>query len=193
MKTNIIAIGTFLALTLSVASQAKTVKASAQPSTSRGTSSEAVTTSGGHSRVGLGFATYGGALTAPGSLSAWIDFNSTNSIQIFTSIGSSSPFTFGIGAAYRYTLLGAQDDGMHIGIGFNLGTAAGAAAAAAAGTTFFMQIVPVAGFHFSLGGHVNNIQLSFDGGPSFMVTPSPFQLTMGALSAHFGAAIHYFF
>lgn len=152
------------------------------------------------SRLGLGFATYGtsyfGAslITSPG-FSVWYDLDSRMSLQGILAVNSSDPFAFGVAGIFRYTLHGSQANGFHGGIGFNLGTQAAAGAAAAGGgtTKFFLDIFPTLGLHFSLGGHVSNVQLSFDGGPVFAITPSPFQFGMSSFGLLGGASIHYFF
>ncbi len=155
----------------------------------------------GATRFGLGFATYGGPPQLGGilvnpSISGWIDFSPLMSIQITAAIASSSPFQFGLGGAFRYTLHGSQADGFHVGFGFNLGTIGNGAAAIAAGggsTTFYLQLVPMFGYHFALGGALSNLQLAFDGGPVLAVTPSPFQFEILPISMLLGASIHYFF
>lgn len=190
MKNYYIALGTLLALTFAVPSHART-KASAAPATTRSTASGDTA----HTRVGVGFATYGGAggagVAAP-ALSVWWDLASVHSLQFTGAIGSSNPFTFGVGAAYRYTAMGTQETGFHVGLGINLGTALAAGGGGGAATAFFLNIVPGGGFHFSLGGAVSNISLSFDGGVILAVTPG-FQLAMGPLGTFGGGAIHYFF
>lgn len=148
-----------------------------------------VSAEAGASRFGFGFATYGtgGAVpSASTALSFWIDFNTRHSLQPFVGVTGSDPFTFGIGAIYRATLAGGQASGFHVGGGFNLGTMSGGAGS----TPFFMNIITVAGFHFNAG---SNVAFSFDGGPVFHVTPSPFVFSMLPTSAMGGASIHYMF
>lgn len=191
-----------LSLVLVASTLCGTLQAESRPSSkkveplSRAVSAEG---SSGQMRYGFGFATFGTASigssavstgVTPGAMSLWIDFTPRMSVQTTFGVNSSSPFTFGWGAIFRSTLQGSQANGFHGGLGFNLGTVGGAAAA---GTSFFANIFPVLGFHFSLGGALDNIQLSFDGGPIFAVTPSPFQFTFVPHSALGGASIHWFF
>ena len=145
---------------------------------------------GGGMRFGFGFATYGGVNNGD-AISTLFVLAPQHSLQVTLAFGSSSPFQFGGGGMYRFTFIGNQDLGFHGGIGFNLGTAIPAGGAA---TSFFMNLALVGGFQFNLGGAANNVYLSFDGGPLFHVTPSPFQFSMSPLSALMGGgAIHYVF
>ncbi len=144
-------------------------------------------------RFGLGFATFGGGLISgtAHTASLMIELSELIALQPYFGIQSSSPFTFGGGAIFKYTLHGGSDNGFHTGIGFNLGTAVGGAGALAA-TSFYADIYPVLGMHFSLGGHVSNLKLSFDMGPIFHVTPT-FQFQMTSISGIGGASLHYMF
>lgn len=172
--------------TLTVSSFAETKKKAKSEVT------EEIHSEHGTGRFGMGFATFGSSGAFPGNnsaLSFWIDFNSKNSLQPFFGVTASDPFSFGVGAIYRYTLSGAQASGFHVGGGFNLGTDDNGAL----GNKFFCNIFPVVGLHFNLGSHVNNVALSFDGGPVFHVTPSPFAFRTLPVSALAGASIHYFF
>lgn len=143
--------------------------------------------------IGLGFATYGGSsigLGASPAVSVWVDLNTQMSLQGLFAVNSTNPFTFGLGGVFRYNLHGNQTNGFHGGLGFNLGTSQ---SVATPGTTaFFLNIFPVAGYHFSLGGAVSNLQVSIDGGPVFACTPA-FQFTIQPLSTLVGGSVHYFF
>jgi hypothetical protein len=126
----------------------------------------------------------------------WLDLPGKNSVQFLAGIQSSSPFTFGVGAVYRYDIIGDHSVGAHLGFGFNLGTTGGTVNNNGLGvettsSTFFLNIFPVAGFHFDLGGVLSNIRISLDGGPLFAVTPN-FQFALGPNSYILGAAINYF-
>jgi len=145
--------------------------------------------SSGHSlKWGIGFATFGGSQISNTSHSASVllELSDVVALQPFFGIPTSSPFTFGGGAILKYNLHGNMDNGFHTGLGFALGTAGTPT------TSFFADIFPVLGMHFSLGGHVSNLKLSFDMGPIFHVTPTfVFQLT--SISAIGGASLHYMF
>lgn len=142
--------------------------------------------SGGSSSLDLavGFSTFGGASVGGGidgpAVSGKFNVGNAGSVQALFSIASSNPFVFSVGGVYRHRVLGDGDPGFHLGAGFTLGDAGG----------FFVNLFPLAGFHFSLGGALKRITLTFDGGVNFHVTPG-FQLQAGPLSAVGGGAIHY--
>ena len=168
MKKLILGSTLVLALTIFAAPQAV---AAEKKTTKTTTVSSSSSYSDSKMRVGFGFATYGGPANGAASLivpsaSFLLEFNDLTSLQPFFAIGTVSPFTFSVGGILRHTLHGGSDNGAHIGFGFNLGTAGTVA------TAFFVNIMPVAGYHFSLGGHVSNLKLSFDLGPIFAVTPA---------------------
>lgn len=191
MKTNLLVLGVFLALT-TFGISAHAEKAPSKRKVVVVSEERHVDNTDNTFRWGAGFATFGTTRPVGGgnALSFWVDFSHVYSLQPFFAINGTSPFTFGVGAILRGTINGSQANGFHLGLGFDLGTVGGGAAAA---TTFYANIFPVAGMHFSLGGASSNIQLSFDGGPVFAVTPSPFQFTATPLGALAGASIHYFF
>ncbi len=165
-----------------------------EPQAQKSTKTTVVTTSPTYSsspsnvRIGLGFATWGSTTPVGNghSISAMIEFSDLMSLQPFFAINGSSPFTFAVGSVLRYTVHGGGDNGFHAGLGFNLGTSGTTT------TTFFLNIFPVAGYHFSLGGHVSNIKLAFDMGPMFEITPT-FQFRAIPIGAVGGASLHYMF
>jgi len=152
------------------------VQAVAETKTRRTEVTTTTTTDGG-SRIGVGYTTYRDAF------SVWVDLSHKLSLQPFLTVASSDPFNFAFGSILRVKVHGNDWSGFHVGGGFDLGTAG-------ATKEFFLNIFPIAGFAFNVG---NNVGLSFDGGPMFHVTPSPFNFSLGALSTHAGASIHYFF
>ena len=199
MKNALLSIGSLLALTLIATPSPAAEKVKAKAVTPAPTAAPAhrtyaaESTSHSNTRVGFGFATYGGTGAGIGmahALSFWIDLNQQLSVQPFLGVTSSSPFNFGVGATLRYTIRGNHTEGFHLGGGVNLGTLGGTAVGG--GSTFFLNIFPVAGFHFSLGNALSNLQLSFDGGPVLAITPT-FQFQVAPLGIIGGASIHYFF
>jgi len=170
------------------------VAAQPAPRAVAGTSTAPVqrSSAGSSKTMGFGFATYGtdnigmGGATTP-ALSLWLDISDKSSVQALFGIASTSPFAFGVGGVYRQVLMGDSHGGLHGGLGLNLGTMATGAT-----TSFFLNVFPVVGFHFGLGGLASNVRLSFDGGPFVRITPA-FQFGIQPVSAFGGAAIHYFF
>lgn len=146
---------------------------------------------------GVGFSSIGGANAwGTPALSGLWEVAPKHSLQFLSAISSSDPFNFAFGSAYRFTAVGSHNLGWHFGFGFNLGTTGGTAgvgAIAGVSPDFYLNLVPLTGFKFSLGGALSNIRLGFDGGMIFHVTPSPFQLLLTPLSATLGASIHYMF
>src|SRR5688572_2980409 len=104
MKKLIFAVSLVMASTL-LAAEKKTT------TTTTRTSVSASSYSSGSSRLGLGFATFGGGLVGglAGTLhtaSVMIELNDKMALQPFFGIMSSSPFTFGGGGIFKYTLHG---------------------------------------------------------------------------------------
>lgn len=190
MKKLILGSTLVLALTQFVATQAVAAEKKTTKTTTVSTSSSS-SYSDSKMRLGLGFASYGAPGTSiglNGTVSVMMEFNDMTSLQPFFAISSVNPsFQFSVGAILRHTLHGHGDNGFHGGLGFNLGTAGSPT------TSFFVNIFPVVGYHFSLGGHVSNLKLSFDMGPIFAVTPSPFNFGVVPLNAMGGASLHYMF
>lgn len=171
--------------TLAVLVLASTFAVQAAADVKRKTTVE-VTTSDSGSRLGFGYSTFMTSAGSKGAMSVWLDFSRKVSLQPFISVTSSDPFNFDFGSVFRIKVHGSDWGGFHVGGGFDLGTVTAA-------KTFFLNIFPVAGFSFNLGGAASNVALSFDGGPMFHVTPSPFVFALDSLSALGGASIHYFF
>jgi hypothetical protein len=147
----------------------------------------------------VGLSTWGGVSVGSGiggpALSAKFNLGSAGSVQALFAMAGSDPFQFAVGGVYRHRVLGDGDPGFHLGAGLNLGLAAGGVAGPPlGGSSFFLNIFPLAGFHFSLGGALKRITLSFDGGLNFHVTPG-FQMQAGVPGDLFGgllgASIHY--
>jgi len=150
--------------------------------------------SSGEMRIGVGFTTINNGA------SVWIDLNDKHSLQGSLGLTQTSPFNFSFGAIYRATLHGSQKNGFHVGGGFDLGTTSSAAAAniaaaaAGGGSKFFINIRPLAGFHFSWPG-AEYILLSVDGGPNFAVNDGSFNFSFGPASTGslIGMSVHYMF
>lgn len=187
MKKLILAITMVLATTL-ISTRAVAAEKKTTTKTVTTSSSSSSSWSESKMRYGFGFTTYGAG--GNGAVSFMLEFNDLTSLQPFFGILASSPFSFSVGGVLRHTLHGGRDNGLHGGLGFNLGTVGGAAPAV--GSTFFLNIFPVVGYHFSLGGHVSNLKLSFDVGPMFEITPT-FQFRTQPLSALGGVSMHYMF
>lgn len=147
----------------------------------------------GNGTFGLGFATFNnpvsGFSATSTAASAWLELGGPSSLQILFSINSTSPaFTFGAGAAYRYTLAGNHAEGFHIGAGAVLGTAQGGFG----DTVFGANIYGLMGFHFHIPG-VSHVMVSFDGGPAVHIASGNTQFTVAALSPLLGLSVHYMF
>lgn len=143
-------------------------------------------------RFGVGFATLrsltGGSGGAPvlidfQGVSTWVEFSSIHSAQLALSIPSTGPFAMAGTLAYRLNLHGTNSNGFHAGLGTTMGGYGGA---------FYINIHPMLGFQFT-PANLNNILLSFDGGPNFQIADGNFNFNFNALSAQLGFAIHYLF
>lgn len=159
----------------------------------RGTNSAPAAAGSSESNLdyGFGFSTYGGGTSlATPALSAMIDMTPKVSLQVLFAINGSDPFSFGFGGVLRNIVSGDINGGFHIGAGANLGTFGSGGTTST--STFFLNLFPVAGFGFSLGGAASNVRLLFDGGAIFHVTPN-FQFSFDTISSMAGASIHYMF
>lgn len=141
-------------------------------------------------RIGLGASSYGGSsslgVLAGPAASMKLEFTSVYSLQVFTGLLSTSPFNFGAGSAFRANVAGDSALGFHVGGGFNLGTTGSGTST----STFFLNVFPLYGIHFSPGG-AHNLSFMFDSGPIFLITPN-FQFMISPSSILLGASIHYF-
>lgn len=143
---------------------------------------------------GLGFSSFGSGAGAAGpAFSGLLEIGALQSLQMLAALNDSDPFEFSLGAAYRYNVFGNNNLGWHVGFGFNLGTVGTTSAIGTTSTSFYLNLIPLTGFQFALGGALSNIKLGFDGGFLMHVTPSPFTVTLNTLSALLGLHIHYFF
>lgn len=89
-------------------------------------------------------------------------------IQTYFSIPTTSPFNFGMGGNYKYTLTGMQTMGMHVGGGIGLGSSN-----SGNGGKFFFMFNGIAGIHFALPG-TKDVLFHVDAGPSFLINDGAF-------------------
>jgi hypothetical protein len=140
-------------------------------------------------RWGLGFQTFnsfGGSNTA---LSAIFDVSPNGTLQPFFTIGSTSPFNFGMGAFYRHTLAGGHNLGFHAGGGLGFGSVN---AGGLAGGKFFLVFNGMGGFHFTVP-EVRNVVITLDGGPILQIVDGNTDFSIRGLSSAMGFGIHYLF
>lgn len=177
------------------------VTSSAAPSRSSHSAS-----SGGETEIGIGYTTLAETGSPSGAASIWIDLNEKQSIQGILGFGTSSPFAFSVGGFYRMSVLGSRAAGFHVGGGIDLGTAAASAASistsitaavsgastSTSGSAFFINIRPLAGFHFQLP-NLDHVAFSIDGGPTFAINDGNFQFSMGPGGSLLGLSVHYMF
>ncbi len=159
-----------------VSSQASSVSTSSAPSTGAS-----------NSRFGLGFTTIIIGDTTP-ALSGQLDMSEKDTLQFILGVESSSPFNFGVGSAYKRTVSGGQLSGFHLGGGFNLGTRT----VGAKPDAFYLNLSPLAGFHFAIPG-VSQLLISADGGPIFQILDGNFNFVLSQASTILGLSVHWFF
>ena len=142
----------------------------------------------GAGRYGLGFTTFQTGNDNLG-FSALFDLTSANSIQLFFGVSGTSPFGIGFGGAFKSTVIGNQNSGIHIGAGVDIGSTG----------NFYAAFGPLAGVHFSLP-NLREIGVSLDGGAFFSITTvgnalgstTNFSFGLHPLSPALGLSIHYF-
>ena len=142
-----------------------------------------------NAKCGLGFATFSFVGSTTTALSAWKNWNNKDSSQAFLAVGDTSPFSFGIGGAFRHTISGNETNGFHIGAGVNLSTYHNTNVD---NSKLYFNITPLGGFHFEIP-NLSHILLSLDGGPAFNLQDGDFHFGIKSLSAAMGLAVHYMF
>lgn len=152
-------------------------------------------------RFGLGLQTLNGSVGGSmAAVSGLIEIDSLTNIQAFATIGSTSPFQFGVGGAARRTVSGNEHAGFHVGGLIALGTlAAGSTTtisssgkvSSSASTKFFINFTALGGVHFQIPG-VEKVLVSFDGGPNLAIFDGNTNFSIDALSPFLGFNIHYF-
>ncbi|MBL7715074.1 MAG: hypothetical protein JNL01_06360 [Bdellovibrionales bacterium] len=157
----------------------------------------------GPTDIGLGFSTMDSQNSGTGrAVSALFELNDKSAIQVLFAIHGVSPFTFTAGGIYKMNITGNRNTGVHVGGGLSLGTisagnniggainAAISGANVGSGTSFGVNILPNAGFHFTVPG-MDKILFSFDtglvlaiigGSVDFGITPYS---NLGGLSIHY--------
>ncbi|MGZ3688706.1 MAG: hypothetical protein ACXWP5_14610 [Bdellovibrionota bacterium] len=143
---------------------------------------------------GLGLATPHPCSVLTPAITGMIDIGAGNVVQMFFGVGGTSPFSMGAGGAFKHTILGHDNLGLHVGGGFGLGALPGGL-----GSVFAADIAGLAGFHAELPG-LAHIQFQFDAGPQFLVTSggiaatgAGFNFSLGPVSAALGLSVLYIF
>lgn len=129
------------------------------------------------------------------SLSTWFTLAERHSLQTYFSIPSTSPFNFGVGTNYKFTLTGDQALGFHIGGGFGLGSTRNPNLASNPKdpkNVFFFGFTALGGMHFKVP-NLENLMVNFDAGPTFTVVDGNANFTLAGLGGFLGASLHYLF
>lgn len=152
---------------------------------------ERSTTISGNHNYGLGLQTFGNLANSSTALSAWINLVDVHSVQLVATIGSTSPFNFGVGGLYRYQMFGTRSAGFHLGSGIALGSKS-YAGAKTVGSKFFTDLSALSGFHFMIP-ETSNIQVNLDAAATLEIVDGDSNFMVGGLSPALGLGVHYFF
>lgn len=198
-----LAMAILLTLSIPAASFAKDKKSSkGDPALSAALGSE--TSSSTSKRMGLGLSS-SDEIAGGGAISGIIELDPKNSIQLYFSLPSVSPFSFGVAGIYKHTLQENNNGaGIHIGGGLGLGVVGNSAAAAAnaianalAGTstsssTFMLNAIGVGGIHFPIASSDLMVHLDAAAGIHLQGSSVGFGIAP-ASSALLGMSILYYF
>lgn len=155
MKVSLISFVTALVLISPVAGAA-----GAQRNTTA--ASVASTTSSNSGGFHLGFSSdttiVAGAASVP-AISALFGLSDKLALQTYLGLSSTTPFAFGGGAMIKYTVVGDNSKGLHMGGGLGLGVTSAA-------ELFYIGFGGNVGFHFSI---VESVMIAVDGGVAVRV------------------------
>lgn len=140
--------------------------------------------SGGKSKMAFGFAHNAALLGLSGDTAFTGTFGLSKKamVQAYFITMSSDPMTYSIGGAYKYTLKGNNEKGLHVGGGLGLGTL---------GTDqSFSNFGGLVGFHFTVA---KKVRVHLDGGITIKNPPGggDSQFVIGGHSALFGLSLLY--
>ncbi len=139
----------------------------------------------GLARKGLGFASVEGLTGTATSVTGWMELDSSNSVQAFFGIPSTSPFQFSLGRLYHHNVASKGGASFHVGGGF----AAGLLGAAKA--DFALSLIANMGIRYQLENAP--VFVSLDGGPGFSLVDGNSDFSIGAHSGILGASVIYVF
>lgn len=157
-------------------------------------------------RMALGLSS-NAAFSGEGALTGAIELDPKTLIQGYLTVPSSSPFTFILGGAFKYTIHENSSAGLHVGGGAAIGTAAKSAASAAAAaaaaaltgattstssTDLFFELGGIAGIHAPFPG-VSNMMIHLDAGPALHLQSNANDFAVGTFGGLLGASILYYF
>lgn len=132
-------------------------------------------------RLGVGFSNTDN-VTSGQSLSALYTMNRGRIQAFFGIYNTNDHFDFAIGGAYKFTIIGDQSAGLHIGPGIAIGSAR---------DDFLFTVYGVIGFHYMI---VDHLMLSMDGGPILKVVDGEVDFSVEPMGDQMlGLSIHYFF
>jgi hypothetical protein len=124
-----------------------------------------------------------GSSTSP-AVSSLFTLGDIAALQFYVGIPTINPFNVGGGVNFKYSVVGDNSKGFHIGGGIAVGAAGGSLA-----RTVFINVVPNFGLHFEI---VERVLVSFDTSLAFNIrtaSASNLELTLGGNSNLLGASI----
>ncbi len=147
------------------------------------------TTPYNENRWGLGFSSATKITGSESSLSALLQIDRMQAVQIYFALPSVKPFAFGIGGSYKYIIFGNERVGFHAGGGIGAGTME---------TTinfeikskFYASFNGIGGIHFKLKD-LDNLLFQLDGGPSVVIINESTTFSINGFTPFMGLSIHY--
>ncbi|MDN5850548.1 MAG: hypothetical protein L0H63_13080 [Nitrococcus sp.] len=132
-------------------------------------------------RMGLGYFDSDNLTRRGDNLSALYSVNKDWAQAFFGVYNTNDGLSFSIGGAYKFTVLGDQKSGLHIGPGLAMGTV---------NDKFLFSAFGLAGFHYTV---FDRVMLSVDGGPILTLVDDEVDFSLEPAGNLLGLSIHYLF
>jgi hypothetical protein len=140
-------------------------------------------------RFGLGFSTLQSIIPggSASSIAGFLALDNINSISVFLSLPTTSPFSFGLAGLFKRTISGNKAAGFHVGGGVGVSNIVS--------SSLGLGLNILGGIHFELPG-APQVLVNLDGGPSLSLissSPSQTSFSITAFSPALGASVVYLF
>lgn len=133
------------------------------------------------SRIGLGYFDSDNLSRQGDNLSALYSVNEDWAQAFFGIYHTNDSFSFSIGGAYKFTVMGDKNAGLHIGPGLAMGTV---------NDKFLFSAYGLAGFHYAI---LDRLMVSVDGGPILNLVDDEVDFSLQPAGNLLGLSVHYLF